>query len=137
MDTKALKEYEGVLQSYGRCWVQKKFFDEFYTLFMNSSPEVKPLFKNTDFEKQNTLLRVGLMYFITYAAGDESVRKKIEELGVLHGRSRLNIRSELYPLWVDSLIKAVSKYDIHFNHELEQSWRKVLQKGVDIMVSKY
>ena len=128
---------QDVLQSSSRCWEQASFFDEFYALFMENSPEVKSLFKNTDFKKQKTLLRVGLSYLISYAQGDESVKKKIEELGMLHGRHKLNISPAWYPIWVNSLMEVVSKHDAYFNHELEQSWRKTLQKGIDLMVSKY
>ena len=133
----ANEKYQAVMQSYERCWVQKGFFDEFYKLFMNSSPEIKALFQNTDFKKQNVLLRVSLLYIISYAQASDLYREKIEELGVLHGRSKLNIRPELYPLWVNSLMQAVSKYDSHFNDGLEKSWREALQKGIDIMISKY
>ena len=125
------------MQSYERCWVQQGFFDEFYKLFMNSSPEIKALFQHTDFKKQNVLLRVSLLYIISYAQANDLYREKIEALGVLHGRSKLNIRPELYPLWVNSLMQAVSKHDSHFNDELEKSWREALQKGIDIMISKY
>lgn len=129
--------FEKVFESYSRCHAQKDFFDDFYKLFMENAPEVRELFKNTDFKKQNTLLRVGLTYLISYAKGDPSVKAKIEELGALHGRAKLNIRPEWYPLWVNSLMKAAAKHDLYFNRELEQSWRKALQKGIDLMVSKY
>lgn len=128
---------ERVMQSYGRCSVQPAFFDEFYSRFMASSPEVKTLFQNTDFKRQNTLLRVGLSYLIIYGDGSESVKGKIEELGTLHGRSKLNIRPELYPLWVDSLMEAVRQYDVRYTEELGQAWRETLQKGIRLMLSKY
>ena len=131
------EKYQNVMESYQRCWVQPAFFDELYNFFINSSPEIKVFFQNTDFKKQNLLLRVGLLYMVSFAQTEDLYREKIEELGVLHGRSRLNIRPELYPLWVDSLMKVVRKHDAHFNDELEKSWREALQKGIDVMISKY
>jgi hemoglobin-like flavoprotein len=61
----------------------------------------------------------------------------LERLAKLHGRAELDITPELYDLWLDRLVQAVSEFDPMFDPEVETAWRRVLQPGIEFMKSRY
>ena len=58
-----------VMQSYGRCCASANFFDDFYTRFLESSPEIRAKFATTDMTQQKHLLRHGILNLVLYARG--------------------------------------------------------------------
>ena len=43
----------------------------------------------------------------------------------------------LYPPFVDSLIATVRQYDPDFTPEVEEAWRRTVDKGVPYMIARY
>jgi len=43
----------------------------------------------------------------------------------------------LYPPFVDSLIATVKQFDPAFTMEVEEAWRRTVEKGVRYMISGY
>lgn len=127
-----------VRSSYGRCTTSKGFFGDFYDEFLSRSPEIGEKFKNTNMENQQIALKNGLGMLILFAKGNHHMAtRKINDLSASHSKARLDIKPEFYLYWISSLLKTIEKHDAKFNPELKQSWEKLLQVGVDEMVSKY
>ena len=119
-----------------RCCCKPEFLRRFYTLFLASSDAVAKKFEHTDFRKQTRLLRTSL--YIMMLASNESERiAHLERLAKLHSRAKLDIKPELYDLWLDRLVQAVKEFDPLFDLEIETAWRRVLQPGIEFMKSRY
>jgi len=53
--------------SLSRCNEQPEFLERFYELFMDSSPDIRKKFENTDFEIQKKALRDSLFLMLSAA----------------------------------------------------------------------
>ena len=113
------------------------FVEKFYSIFLDADPRIRPLFKKTDFERQKGLLLHGMFVLLQYAEGKAVGEMAIDRLGELHSRKRMNIMPDMYPIWVDCLMKALAEKDPKFSPALEAKWRGALQKGIDVMMTKY
>ena len=119
-----------------RCFREPEFLGRFYTLFLASSDTVARKFEHTDMRKQARLLKTSL--YIMMLASSESERVvHLERLAKLHSRAGLDIKPELYDLWLDCLLRAVAEFDPLFGAETETAWRRVLQPGIEFMKSRY
>jgi hemoglobin-like flavoprotein len=119
-----------------RCSSGSDFLARFYALFLASSDTVARKFEHTDLRKQARMLRTSL--YIMMLASDGSERNvHLERLAKLHSRAELDIRPELYDLWLDRLLAAVRESDPMFDADVETAWRRVLQPGIDYMKSRY
>ncbi|AMR65824.1 MULTISPECIES: globin [Pseudomonadaceae] len=124
-----------VMQSYGRCCASPTFFDDFYRSFLDSSPQIRAKFAETDMPAQKLLLRQGILNLVMYARGMSD--SKLRALGESHSRGRLDIRPELYDLWLDALLLTVSGHDKQFNESIRNAWREVLNKGISVIKAGY
>ena len=130
-----MKAVDRVMQSYGRCCASQGFFDTFYQIFLASSPSVREKFANTEMVGQKQLLRQGIMNLVLYARGMPDT--KLRALGDSHARGGLDIRPELYALWLDSLLLAIAQHDKDLNEEGRAAWREVMSKGITVIQSMY
>lgn len=126
-----------VRASYARCCESSTFFDDFYRIFLDKSPEIRNKFFHTDFERQNQIIKQSIGIMLDFVAGDESARRAVERMGETHGRLTLDIRPDLYGLWLDSLCECIKIHDAQFTRELESEWRRHLQTGIDLMIKMY
>ena len=123
--------------SYERCSATQGFFRAFYDDFFARCPEAKPRFANTDFDRQNKLLRhaIGLLLiFPGHPLADPSVLRRIAER---HSRHDLDIPPALYPPFLESLIATVRHYDPQCDQAIEQAWRETMGPGVAYMQARY
>ena len=119
-----------------RCSANADFLRRFYTLFLASSGEVAKKFEHTDFRRQTRLLRTSL-YIMMLSSDDPELGAHLERLAKLHGRAGLDIKPELYDVWLDCLLRAVAEFDPMFDTQSAGAWRRVLQPGIDFMKSRY
>ncbi len=124
-----------VMQSYGRCCASPSFFDTFYQHFLASSPAIRDKFTKTNMVAQKQLLRAGILNLVLYARGMSDT--KLRALGQSHSREGLDIRPELYDLWLDSLLLAVKEHDKDADSDILAAWREVLGKGINLIKSFY
>ena len=124
-----------VMQSYGRCCASPSFFDTFYDHFLASSPAIREKFAHTNMVAQKQLLRAGILNLVLYARGMSDT--KLRALGQSHSREGLDIRPELYDLWLDALLLAVREHDRQAPQEDLIAWREVLGKGINLIKSFY
>ncbi len=122
-----------VMASYHRCRLDDQFFDTFYDLFLSKSTEVRLKFIHTDFTHQKLMLRESLLEMLCFESGVEGARKGIEQLGRRH--QELDIKPEMYQMWLDALCEAVKMHDPEYTADLELRWRQALQSVIDVMLS--
>lgn len=126
-----------VRDSFGRATMDGTLIDKFYEIFLESHPDIKPRFANTDFTMQKKLLRHGINLALMFADGQALGRDGIARIRQSHSKEKLNIPPALYKYWLDSFIKAVSLCDRKFTPQLEKEWRQVLQKTIDFIIEGY
>lgn len=130
-----MNDAEQVFQSYGRSCKTEDFFEDFYRNFLDKSPVIRDMFKNTDMSAQRALLRSGVLWLIMHARGMPDT--KIRALGESHNRHHYNVHPEYYALWLDALIETLQWHDPAFSVELEMTWRRVLQPMIDRIAGMY
>lgn len=126
--------------SFERCMQNTRapgFLDRFYEIFIASSLEVAQKFLKTDFPQQVRALKASLCFLMMASGGDPESVAHLEEMAQLHDRKHLNIRPELYDLWLTCLLEAVREYDELFDPETEMAWRRVLGFGIEFMKARY
>jgi hemoglobin-like flavoprotein len=126
-----------VRASFERSEAAGDFADKFYAIFLNKSPEIALLFAQTDFERQRRLLRTTVYIMVTQDLDDPTARETLERIGRSHGRSELNIRPELYDLWLDSICETVKDLDPEWTPETERFWRERMAPGIALITSLY
>lgn len=135
MDEQIIRTFDASLR---RCDASPDFLDRFYERFLSSSPKVKEKFAHTDFERQKRLLRASF-YLILMAAEDPDSDPGVylEKIAVRHSASDLDIGSELYDLWLDSLLEVVKECDPHYDTEVEEAWDRMMGIGISYMLRRY
>jgi hemoglobin-like flavoprotein len=96
--------FEQVVTSYHRARESGAFFDTFYHLFLNKSPEIRPMFARTDFPHQKLMLRESILEMLVFAQTGAG-GAEIERLGERH--RALNVTPTHYRLWLDALCVAL------------------------------
>lgn len=132
-----MTDFDLVSKSFNRCKDNPRFMPRFYEIFMKSSPRIAPYFSKTDMAKQHGLLKEGLELLIMFGFGSLKAKAYMSKMGELHDRKHINVPPELYPLWVNSMVATVRDTDPEFTPEIEESWRRHLQKGIDRITSTY
>jgi len=125
--------------SLNRCLASPDFLRRFYELFLESSDEVREKFRDTDFPKQTRVLADSL-YMMAVAAqleDDAAAWKEMARLAKRHNRDDLDVRPELYDLWLDCLLKAASAHDPGFSPDIEAAWRETLAVGIRYLSSRH
>jgi hemoglobin-like flavoprotein len=120
-----------------RCYGKSGFIDRFYSLFLASSDEVAKKFQYTDFKRQRHLLASSLYFMMAASYGKPEGDLHIRRIADLHSRHKLDIRPELYDLWLDCLVRAASEYDSGFDASTERVWRIIMGQGIALMKSHY
>ena len=130
-------EIDAINRSFGKCSLNSAFLDTFYELFLTSDPTVKQKFANTDVVKQKKVLMNSLHFMIMFASNSSIAKNELTRTARTHSKYRFDITPNLYPFWVNSLIKTIYKFDEKMSTELEMIWRRALQKGVNYLISFY
>jgi hemoglobin-like flavoprotein len=108
------------------------YFTVFYQHFTDQSESIKKAFEHTDMEKQKQMMHDSLLHIIAYSLNSK-VSEPLELLAKLH--ARLNISSDFYDLWLESLIHSAYQTDQLFSAEDEQNWRLIFSPGITLMKS--
>ncbi len=133
------EQLTAVEKSFGRCCTQDEFWDRFYQRFTNSSGEIRDMYKNTDFDKQRALIRNSVSFAIMYAKneGKGLAGMKIDQAAELHKRENLNIRPDMYPLWVTALTSTLQDLDPLYEDGLSEAWAEVMAPTINYFIKKY
>jgi hemoglobin-like flavoprotein len=114
--------------SYHRC-ADGGFYDTFYRHLLASDPRIPPMFATTEFERQHLLLKHALGLLIIFAKRPNPVL--LDRIAERH--SEIGVLDELYPAFVDSLVRTVSEHDPEYTPELADAWRAALAPGIAYM----
>ena len=125
------------LDSLARCRQRPAFLAAFYRRFMASSDEVRQAFEDTDFRHQHRMLARSLELTAAATAGDASGLRELTDRATTHDRHHLNVRPELYDLWLDAMIETARETDPFWDDEVEQAWRIVIGYAVRHMQKYY
>lgn len=114
-----------------RCLENDNFLIEFYRRFIDSSDEIKTLFRDTDIEAQQKMMAKSLMSMIS--ASDENWLNDnyLTELAATH--KQRGIKPEHYELWEESLLATIKDFDDKFSDTTESAWKQVIQRGKQFM----
>jgi len=121
--------------SYARCLSHREFFDRFYERFLASHPEVPRFFENTDFAEQKRQLRHMLTSIVMYDGGDPLAELTLMRTARVHGPQGLRVPKDLYGHWLESLLETVRWADPRFDAAVEEAWRRVIWRAVDLILA--
>lgn len=114
----------------------KDFFEAFYDNFLRHSEEIRQIFVNTDMNKQKAMLKKSFYSLLIFYASNQA-DDYIKKIASHHDKHHLNIRPELYEVWLDTLMKTLSVYDEEFSDDVELAWRLILSSGITYMKFKH
>jgi hemoglobin-like flavoprotein len=127
------------LHSLTRCLAAPAFLEGFYDRFVGSSEEVREKFRGVDLKRQVRMLQDSLYVSAVAVQGEEGspARGALPWLAARHSRQDLDIRPELYDLWIACLIETARAHDPQFGPEVESAWRETLTLVADYMKERY
>ena len=123
--------------SLARCQTDPHFLTLFYKKFVLSNSEVREKFSNTNMAQQKMMLHASLYMIMLAKQGNDAASAYLDRIALRHSKSELDIRPELYDLWLETLIETVSEIDTLFDKHVENAWLDVMRYGVEYMKSKY
>ena len=129
--------YEHAKDSLGRCLNHGSLFKRFYELFIQQNSEIAEKFRDTNMHAQEGVLKNGINLAIMFAEGDPVGLNGIQRIRKSHCKDKLNIKPDMYSLWLDSFMQVVSEIDPNFDDEIENEWRNLLQETIDYIIEGY
>ena len=135
VDQKTRRIFE---ESLRRCTSNGAFLDLFYDTFLASSPKVKEKFAHTDFDRQKRMLERSF-HLILWASEDpeKGPERYLDHMAERHSVRDLDVGSDLYDFWLDSLLKSVESCDPEFDPQVGWAWERMMEIGIDYMVRRY
>jgi hemoglobin-like flavoprotein len=115
------------------------FMESFYEAFVSSSPEVREKFRNTDLQRQASMLSDSLYALAVAVQGPKGspAWRDMPRLAERHSRKDLAIPPALYDHWLACLLETARRYDPQFTPEIEAAWRSTLSVGIEYMKARY
>lgn len=114
----------------------RDFFEAFYDNFLSASEDVRHKFTNTNMHTQRRMLKKSF-YSLLIFYGSNQAEDYLDKIAIAHDKNHLDIKPELYDLWLDTLILTLTSYDPSFNNNVELAWRLVFAPGITYMKFKY
>ena len=133
-EAEILETFNGSLE---RCQADPHFLSLFYQKFVISNSEVREKFSNTNMEHQKMMLHASLYMIMLATQDNEAATVYLDRVAKRHSKTELNIRPELYDIWLETLINTVAEVDPMFTNQIETAWRNVMTYGIEYMLSQY
>jgi hemoglobin-like flavoprotein len=112
--------------------IRRPFLDSFYNHFIGSGPAVAEKFEDTNMGHQKQMLAESLTEMREFFLKPED-NPYLVTLARIHGVRGREISSELYDVWLDSLVAAVEEHDPEFVPYVALAWRVVMAPGIAFM----
>lgn len=119
-------------ESLERASANGAFLDVFYDSFISSSTDIREIFRETDMERLKRKLKSSLHMMTLLVDNVPGSEMYMGHLARVHGH--YHIHPQMFDSWLDSLIQAVAACDREFTPQTEAAWRKVIGRGIDIML---
>lgn len=132
-----LSPKDAFLESLARCEAVPDFIPRFYKRFMASSEEIAFKFRFTDFERQQHMLLRSLQLCAEATTGDPDGLAELGARAETHSRANLDIKPELYTLWLDAVIETVRECDPEWSPEVSVAWRTIVGFAILHMTHSY
>jgi hemoglobin-like flavoprotein len=97
------------------------FFRRFCEIFFSSSEEVAEHFANTDMDHQVRVLQKAMFHLISFYL-IKNDNDFIGNIALTHDREHLDIRPELYDVWLAALLQTVAEMDPYYRPETALAW---------------
>ena len=115
-----------------RCSAHPRFTEIFYSHFLDASPEIKLLFKNTDLQHQMNMLEKSLRIIVSVSEQNWTSDQFLSKIAKHH--KSMNIKPEHYKHWETSLLLAVAECDPEYDEQIKQAWKDILSRGINFMM---
>jgi len=126
-------DVESILNaSLQRCMQKNNFMEIFHEHFVNSSPEIKKLFQNTNLDNQFDMMSRSLMSMIAASEANWLNDQELVELSQKH--KNMDINATHFALWEKSLLESIEKCDPEFDENVSSAWKGVIQRGKQFMM---
>lgn len=123
---------ESFKRALGNSSYNRDFIGRFYEIFLSKSDRIAEHFKNTDMSAQKTMLHDSLHLMVEFYSSRKT-NKYMERVAKVHNHAHRDIPTDMYEVWLDSLIESVKEFDVEFDDHVELSWRLVLAPGITYM----
>lgn len=131
----ASKIPEGVIATFhdslDRCNRIPEFIDLFYERFLGSSPEIQARFEGVDLDRQKRMIKTSLYVSMLVADLNEAATSMLRRVADRH--VELEISDHEYDLWMSSLLDTVKECDRSYSSEVEEAWKLVMSRGIEVM----
>ena len=118
--------------SYHRCAESAAFYTSFYRHLLASDPRIPPMFASTEFERQHRLLKHALGLLIIFAKrANPALLDRIADRHL-----EVGVGDELYPFFVESLVRTVAELDPEYTPQVGEAWRVAMEPGLEYMRSR-
>jgi hemoglobin-like flavoprotein len=109
----------------------------FYEEFFEQHPEAKALFVGVDLQYQTVLLTIALTIIEKhYLTGFPATAMYLKYLG--HKHHLRAVPPELFPKWVESLLRALGKFHGRdWDAEAASQWRAALERAAEVTLLGY
>jgi hemoglobin-like flavoprotein len=124
-------------ESLDRCLANAAFLDRFYRLLTSSSEEIAEKFRHTDFDRQKAALKTALFVLLFAHQWNVAGDAYLQGVARRHSRKDLDVRPELYDVWIDCLVQTVAEFDPSFGSQVEDAWRQVVGPGIAFLKTAY
>ena len=131
------EELELFHTSLNRCTANEEFLETFYDLFMRSSPEVREKFARVNWFRQKRMLVASFHMMMVAEEEGTDGNPHLERVASTHSKQGRDIPPHLYDHWLSCLLQAASKYDSQWDEGCETVWRKMMEKGIRYMTTRY
>ncbi|MBL1143048.1 MAG: globin [Proteobacteria bacterium] len=123
--------------SLNRCQSNPQFLSLFYQKFALLNSDIREKFFNTDMEQQKIVLHASIQMIMLASQGNKAAIDYLDSIAKLHSKAELDIRPELYDIWLDTLMETVSIIDTNYDKKIDNAWKKVMNYGIEYMKSQY
>ncbi|NOG61522.1 MAG: globin [Proteobacteria bacterium] len=88
-------------------------------------------------EQQKIVLHASIQMIMLASQGNKAAIDYLDSIAKLHSKAELDIRPELYDIWLDTLMETVSIIDTNYDKKIDNAWKKVMNYGIEYMKSQY
>ncbi len=120
-----------------RCQSNPQFLSHFYQKFIISNSEVREMFSGTDMKQQKMMLHASIQMIMLASQGNEAAADYLAKISKKHSKSDLNIKPELYDIWLETLIETIRIIDPENNDQIENAWKEIMTFGIEYMKSRF
>lgn len=115
--------------SLARVGLDPHFLEHLYETFFMSHTSISALLSQLDCEKRKMLMLTEIVALLQFWRGEENGKLVLDLLRFNH--ALIGMESFMYPYWLNSLLKTLTKFDPKWSPELETIWTHSLRSGLE------